>query len=63
MTAETCADKECRRPPVQGSKYCEYHLAERTRKFRNVVKVVGPIGAALVPVVGVAIKIVNGRRS
>lgn len=63
MTAETCTDKGCRMPPVQGSKYCEYHLAKLTRKFRNVVKVVVPIGAALVPVVGVAIKIVSGRRS
>jgi hypothetical protein len=60
MTAETCTDKGCRRPPVEGSKCCEYHLAKRTRKTR---KVVGAIGTALLLIVGVAIKIVSGRKS
>lgn len=65
MTAETCTDKGCRRSPVQGSKYCEYHLAKRTRKIRPVVGVVVTtlISVAIKTLVPIAIKIVSGRKS
>jgi hypothetical protein len=63
MIDQTCASTGCRRPPVQGRKYCEYHLAERTRKARNVLGILGTIGTfAVTIVVGVA-KIMSGRKS
>ncbi len=59
MTNQTCASKGCRRPPVPGSKHCEFHLAKSTRRTRDIAGIVAVI---LAVVVGMA-KIIGGRKS
>ena len=56
MTDQLCAKKNCNRPPIQGSKYCEYHLAENTRKTRDTLG----IGSIVLAFIGLALKIVLG---
>jgi len=60
MTDQVCAMADCKRPPVQGSKYCEYHLAEQTRKTRNII---GALGVVAIAIVGVVWKIMSGKKS
>ena len=63
MTEKTCAHNGCRRPPVKGSEYCAFHLAERTRKARDILGIITGAGGVLVAIGVAIIKIVGGRKS
>ena len=58
MTNETCAVAGCRKPPIQGSQYCEYHLAARTQKASKV----GSILLAVLAVAGLVVKFIKGHK-
>lgn len=63
MTDITCVSPSCRKPPVAGSKYCEFHLAERARTVRNILSIFGTISAVIGAVVVGVIQIIKGRKS
>ena len=41
MTPETCSKEGCRKPPVEGSRYCELHLAVWGPRLKKIAIALG----------------------
>ena len=59
MTDRACAHKGCRKPPVEGSNYCERHLSDIPKN----VTIVASIGTAVLAAATLVYKIYKAVKS